>query len=381
MAGWLGLAAMLAFAGAIHPFLTYPLSLALFAKRKPVIVPQTALARPSLALCMAAFNEEKVIVAKAESLLAMARAYGPATIHVYVDGSTDATAALLAPYADRIDLVVSSERLGKTAGLNTLVARSDSELIAFTDANVIAPANGLVELAMPFGDPTIGCTSARLEYSNSGESPTSEAGSFYWRIEERLKQIESETVGLIGVDGALFMIRRALYEHAPAHLIDDLFVSLIVMVRGFRTLTIEHVVVFERSATHWREEYRRKRRIACQALNVHRALWPRLRGTGALHLYAYISRRPIKWFMPFLLGLVGLFALAAIAVALGPLVAILLALLGIVLVGVGGITGFKPCRIALTAGASLCGVGAGILQSLFSKQTYVVWTPAASVRD
>jgi len=377
---WMGLA-LLAFAAALHPFVTYPLSLALFARRKPPVSLAASAVRPRIALCMAAFNEEKVIVAKAESLIAMARAYGPATIHVYVDGSTDATAALLAPYADRLDLVVSTERLGKTAGLNTLTARSDAELLAFTDANVIAPANALVELAAPLGDATVGCTSARLEYSNGGETATSEAGSVYWQVEEKLKRIESDTVGLIGVDGAMFMIRRSLYEAAPAHLIDDLYVSLIVMIRGFRTLTVEHVVVFERSATRWIEEYRRKRRIACQALNVHRALWPRLRRIGTMQLYAYLSHRLVKWCMPFSLLSSGLFALLACGFAFGAPAAALLAVAGVAVLIVGGLLGLKPFRMILTAGASIAGVGAGMLQSLFSRQTYVVWNPAASVRD
>ncbi|TCQ03020.1 glycosyltransferase [Sphingomonas sp. PP-CC-3A-396] len=379
---WLGALGLLALIIALHPFLTYPLSLALFAKRTPLepAAPNPSAKRPTLALCTCAYNEERVIVAKVESLLAMQAAYGPATIHVYVDGTSDSTAELLAPYADRIDLVVSPQRQGKTAGLNLLVARSESELIAFTDANVVAPADGLIELTAPFSQASIGCTSARLVYSNEDESATSSAGSAYWKIEESLKRIESETVGVIGVDGAFFVLRRALYEPAPPHLIDDLYVTLLILARGFKVLTVEHVVVEERSATLWHEEFRRKRRIACQALNVHRALWPRLRKMPSMTLYAYLSHRWIKWMMPFTLVASGAFFAAALASMIGGLPTILLIVLGSALLAGGALIRFKPATMILTALASLAGVGAGIMKSVFQRETYTVWAPAESVR-
>jgi cellulose synthase/poly-beta-1,6-N-acetylglucosamine synthase-like glycosyltransferase len=380
---WLGAMGLIALMIGLHPFVTYPLSLLVFARRTPLkrAEPIPAGHRPKIALCMSAYNEESVIVAKIESLLAMKAHYGPVTIHVYCDGPSDRTAELLAPYADRIDLVLSTERRGKTAGLNTLVERSDSDLIAFTDANVVAPADGLVELAAPFAQASIGCTSAKLVYSNQGETATSSAGSAYWTLEERLKTIESETVGVIGVDGAFFVLRRALYEPAPPHLIDDLYVTLLILAGGHKVLTVDHVIVQERSATLWQEEFRRKRRIACQALNVHRALWPRLLRMGALPLYAYLSHRWIKWMVPFILSASGLLILGALASVIGATTTLALIVAACVVVGISAALRIRLATTALSAAASLAGVGAGILQSIFQRKTYTVWSPAASVRD
>ena len=66
--------------------MTYPLSLLIMGKRR-LSADESAWVRPKVAICMSAFNEEKVIVAKVESLLDMVRAYGPAEIYVYVDGA------------------------------------------------------------------------------------------------------------------------------------------------------------------------------------------------------------------------------------------------------------------------------------------------------
>lgn len=367
---------------ALHPFVIYPISLGMLKRRAPAPAMPIPLAeRPSVALCVSAYNEERVIVAKVEAMLRMAERYGPATVHVYVDGATDRTPELLRPYADRIDLVVSPQRLGKTAGLNALVARSRSDLLAFTDANVVTPDDGLLVLAAAFADPAIGCTTAKLVYENEEETPTSAAGSFYWRLEERLKRIESATVGVIGVDGAFFMMRRAIYEPAPSRLIDDLYVTLIVLARGLHVATIEAVQVRERSAAAWQEEFRRKRRIACQAMNVHRALWPRLRAElSPAMLYAYVSHRLLKWVLPFSLAASALLFLAALTSLAGSRRVM------IGLVAAAGLTAVLAAlrarfmSFALSAATSLYGVAFGVLQSLFAHETYQVWVPEASIR-
>lgn len=369
---------------AIHPYVTYPLSLGLM---KPLPSgPQQAGSdadppRRSLAICMCAYNEERVIVAKVESLLRMAAAYGPASIHIFVDAASDRTAELLQPYADRIDLVVSSVRSGKTAGMNLLVERSGGELIACTDANVSAADDAVIRLTAVFDDPTIACASARLAYENSEESGSSGAGAAYWTLEEWVKGLESRTTGLIGVDGALFVIRRAAYRATPPHLIDDLCVSLNVLIDGHRVVSCPDVLVHERSAISWQEEFRRKRRIACQGLNVHRAMWPRLVTLPPAKLYGYISHRLLKSLIPFTVAASALCFWAAIAAVLGAPAALALAAAGIGLVIISALIGVRPARLALNALVALVGVGSGILEALILRRTYTVWTPAASVRD
>jgi cellulose synthase/poly-beta-1,6-N-acetylglucosamine synthase-like glycosyltransferase len=366
---------------AAHPLFTYPITLALFRPRHaPVALIEAEGARPSLAICMCAYNEEDVIAAKVERLIEMAEAYGPATIHVYADCPADNTASILSRYADRIDLVIGTERAGKTFGMNRLVARSDSEYLMFTDANVESDVDAAIELARPLADPTIGCTTARLVYSNRGESPTSALGAIYWAMEERIKQLESRTTGLIGCDGAMFMMRRSLHRPPPPHLIDDLFLSLNILIERSRIVSVPHVKVFERSATGAVEEKRRKQRIACQAINVHSAMWPRLRRMPALSLYAYISHRPMKWLMPFFLAGAALSCLLLVALTLGPVVAALVAAASALVIYVGERFRLKPFSLLSSAVLSLAGVGVGVYESVVLKKTYTTWDPALSVR-
>lgn len=364
---------------ALHPFIFYPWSLARFPRRPPCgdLPPGR---RPTLAICMSAYNEERVIRAKTEGLIAMAEAYGPAEVLIYVDGQRDRTLEILNGYSDRIRIVSSNERRGKTVGLKSLVGLSSSELIVFTDANVIAPADSLIGLEAALRDPAVGCAAARLVYTNPSDTDTSRSGTLYWSLEESIKARESETLGVIGVDGALFMIRRDAYEPPPDDIIDDLYVSLAALINGYHVVSVPDVVVQERSATSPQEEFRRKARISCQAMNVHRLLWPRLRQLPAGLLYGYISHRLMKWLAPYLLLASAACAACGVAAVLGGLTTLVLVLLAAALFGLGLVARIRPFVRASIYATMLAGVATGVFESLVLGRRYVTWKPAVSVR-
>lgn len=365
---------------AVHPFVIYPVSLRFF-RRRAVAAPAVATARPRLAICISAYNEARSIRRRMERLIEAADAYGDATIHVYADGPQDGTIEILRDFADRVDLVVSHDRRGKTFGMNQLVARSTSELVMFTDANVMHDADIIEKLVTPFADPTIGCVSARLIYSNADDSATAATGAAYWRAEESIKSIESATVGLIGVDGAMFVLRRADHRPPPPHLIDDLYLSLMVLGLGKRLISAPDALVYERSATQAEEEYVRKRRIACQAMNVHRALWPQLRRLPMPALYGYLSHRVLKWMAPFTLLGAGLCATAVAMLLVGGVPVLAAGAAGVVLLMLARLARVAIAERLVTAALSLLGVAMGVVDSLWYGKTYAVWTPADTVRD
>src|SRR3954470_11616218 len=98
-----GLAALFLLLAA-HPFVFYPVSLALLRRirRRPVRVVSGAGEALSFAVCVAAYNEEAVIEEKVRNLLEMRRAAGELEILVYVDGAGDRTAEILERHAGEI---------------------------------------------------------------------------------------------------------------------------------------------------------------------------------------------------------------------------------------------------------------------------------------
>ncbi|MCW5603275.1 MAG: glycosyltransferase family 2 protein [Burkholderiales bacterium] len=369
---------------ALHPFTTYPLSLMLIRKFRKgtdaARVPENGpAAARRMAVCMCAYNEEQVIRQKMDNLLALRNGSPDLGILVYVDGSTDRTADILRAYSGRIRLFVSPDRRGKTHGMNLLVSHAEAPIVVFTDANVMLDPRALLNLQRHFDDPQTGCVCGHLVYTNPGESVTAASGSLYWRMEEAIKKLEEETGSVMGADGSLFAIRRELHRPPPEHLIDDMFVSMTILADGYRIVQATDVVAYEASASSQGEEFRRKARIACQAFNVHRILWPRIRKLGGLNVYKYVSHKLLRWFTIYSLSLSSIFLLAAMLVAGRPALAAALVIAATAALVAGHRHGVRPFSQAADVLIALAGAGLGVWQS-FRGRRYQTWAPATSVR-
>ena len=281
----------------LHPFVTYPMSLLLIwlCRGRSGINPLSAVQGESIAICFCAFNEECVIEAKMQNLLDLRRQLPNLEILTYVDAATDRTAELLCLHANEIKLHVSPERYGKTYGMNLLVDMSEASIVVFTDANVMLDSAALTNLLCYFADPRVGCVCGHLIYTNPTESAMAATGSLYWGLEERIKQLETDTGSAMGADGSIFAIRRHLHRRVPDDIIDDMYVSLSILCDGYRVVRAPDVKAYERALSAPSDEFRRKIRIACQAFNVHRLLWTRLRRLDALSLYKYLSHKLLRW--------------------------------------------------------------------------------------
>jgi len=378
--------AVVAFLLAIHPFVTYPLSLRLTKRLRsataaaaPTVRPGTDAQPLRFAMCTCAYNEEANIEDKVENLLALRDVMPDLEILIYVDGSADRTADILSRYADRITLHVSPERHGKTHGMNLLVGMATADILVCTDANVMVGRRALPVLRQHFADAEVGCVCGSLTYVNGRDSATAANGSLYWRLEESVKRLETHHGSVMGADGSLFAIRRALYEPAPEHLIDDMYVSLKVLCQGYRIVQATDVLAFEETVPASREEFRRKARIACQAFNVHRLLWPQLRRLSASTVYRYVSHKLLRWLTIYSLAASALFALLAIALSGQPLVSLALLVSGTVL-GVAAVRWpMGPLSRIADIVVAFAGTGYGVWQSLRGEQ-HRTWAPAQSIR-
>ena len=307
---------------------------------------------------------------KALNMLAMQAAHPGLELLVYVDAGSDDTAARLREFEDRIRIVVGAHRAGKTVGMNRLIAMTDAECLVFTDANVMFAADAVPRLLAPFGDPAVGVVCGHLRYDAADGNATAATGSLYWRLEEAIKRLESATGSVMGADGSIFAMRRALHAPPPADLIDDMYVSLQALCGGARIVRAEDAFAYEAQVSHAVEEFRRKVRIACQAFNVQRALWPRLRRLPGLDLYKYVSHKLLRWFVIYLLAM----GCALLGTGLALFGAWWLlgggAALGVAALGSGAL------RSVLSA---FLGTGLGVWRSLRGSR-FQIWNPPASAR-
>ena len=375
------LCALFFLALAAHPFTTYPASLHLIRRMRK----QTSFARatpdrePTFAILVPAYNEERIIRDKIENLLALQNSVRSCELLVYVDAATDRTAELLQPYAERITVVVGDIRRGKSHGLNVLVGRATADILVFSDANVILDAQALHRLGTHFSDPSVGCVSGHLKYGNGDESATAASGNMYWKLEERIRQLESDTVGIVGVDGSLFATRRSLHVVVPADIIDDFYVSMKILLNGHRVVRAPDAFAFERTGSDAHEEFGRKVRIACQAFNVHRLLWSEIRKARAGIVYAYVSHRLLKWLIAYNLVLAGVLALAWMLIEMNPLYVAIIAASTAGGFAAGWLLNLRPFPQIGSMLIAFAGVGWGVFRSLRGDR-FQTWAPMTTAR-
>ena len=363
-----------------HPFLTYPLSLALLRRLRPQPLRPTGSPPASFSICVCAYNEARVIREKAQNLLALRARVPGLEILVYDDGSSDGTGAILDGFAPAITKIQGPGRTGKTPGMNLLAGMARGEILVFSDANVMVEPEALERLGDYFADPAVGCVCGHLLYLNREQSVTAATGADYWQLEEWIKQLESDTGSVMGADGSLFALRRSLHEQVPEDLIDDIYVSMGALFQGYRVVRGPDVRAFENSATHAGDEFRRKVRIACQAFNIHRRLWPRLRRLGWLDLYKYLSHKFLRWLTIYTLGLAGLCFLAALVRLAGWPVGLGLAALGGLTLALGHVLRLPVLGKLVDVLGAFLATGLGVIYSIQGRE-FRTWTPAASVRS
>ena len=367
---------------ACHPFVTYPWSLIVLQALRPVKrshLNEIAQSQLSCAICVCAYNEERGIERKMQNLLALRAREPGLEILVYVDGAADRTAEILQQYASQIDLHVATERRGKTHGMNLLASKAQASILIFTDANVLMDLDCVSDFRRYFSDPEIGCVCGNLIYTNGGTSATASSGSAYWRFEQVIKKLEMESGSMIGADGSLFAIRRSLHVAPPDHIIDDIYVSLMILCAGHRVIQANDALAYEESVVSAQEEFNRKIRIACQSFNVHRLLWPQLRKMDGITIYKYISHKLIRWFTIYLLAMAIAAFEAALIVGGFPRVAVALLVGGAAALLLGCISSVKPFAQIAGIVAAFAGTGWGVWRSIRGER-YQTWTPAASIR-
>ncbi|MCC2975150.1 glycosyltransferase [Sphingomonas sp. PL-96] len=358
----------------LFPYTLYPLALGL-APRRPLRL--RARRAPTATLLFCAYNEAASIPAKLANLRAIRDVWPTMRFRCFVDQSSDDTLALLRAASDLVEVDTVGERVGKATGMRRLVAASDTDILIFTDANVLLEPRCVPRLLAYFSDPEVGGICGTLHYTNPDASEATVTSSAYWRLEERIKARESASGSTIGADGSIFATRRLLYPDVPADLLDDFIVSMTVVLRGLRLVSAPDVHAYETAVLEGADEFRRRRRIACRAYRTHRHLRGQLLSMSWLDIAKYASHKLIRWYGIWLalasLLFAGLAAIAYLGLALGlPLVAI---------VGAACILAARlplaPVRTAREALRQFWATGLGMVDA-WRGRTYQTWsTPAA----
>ena len=219
---------------------------------------------PGVSVVIAARNEAQRLPARIDNLLASDYPSDRLQIIVASDGSTDDTASALAPYRDRVTLLMLPAR-GKAAALNAAVLHARHPLLVFADARQRFAKDAIRRLVGAFTHPRVGAVSGELiidcehDSSASERSTIGEGVGAYWKYEKWIRRHEAIVGSSIGVTGAIYAMRRWLWQPLPADaILDDLLGPMRLVQRGYRVQFEPGARAFDLAANDAASELRRK---------------------------------------------------------------------------------------------------------------------------
>jgi cellulose synthase/poly-beta-1,6-N-acetylglucosamine synthase-like glycosyltransferase len=220
-------------------------------------------AEPQVTILVAAHNEAPRIAAKIENLLALD--YPPDRLDVVIgsDGSTDNTVDIACAYeSDRLRVAPFRERRGKAALLNDLVPGARGDIVVLADARQSFDRTAIRALVAGFADADVGAVSGELMLCPDEHTAAAGHGAaFYWRYEKFIRCNESRVDSTIGATGAIYAIRRALFEPIPEDtILDDVAIPIGMVRRGYRVVFEPAARAYDRTSATATEEFARKTR-------------------------------------------------------------------------------------------------------------------------
>lgn len=294
----------------IHVFVGYPLCMWLLARFSPRPVFRQAVT-PTVSVVMVVHDGARHLRAKLRNLQALDYPPGQIEIVIACDGCTDATARLARQYDDpRVRVLEFAQRRGKAACLNDAVAIARGDVLLMTDVRLKLSPTALRELVANLADINVGAASGELQMENV-RSGFAQGIDAYWHYEKSIRHAESRSGSTVGVSGALYVVRRALFDPLPPGIVlDDVLIAMRVAAAGCRVVFEPRALAWDQPPQRPAEERRRKlRTLAGNYQLIQLAPWLLFPGSNPLW-FRFVNHKLLRLLAPWLLLLLGLSAAA-----------------------------------------------------------------------
>lgn len=250
-----------------YTYVGYPIYLYVLTRLFPKPVRRkTADSLPFVSVIIAAKNEAINIEKRINNLLE--QDYPPDKIEIIVvsDGSDDDTRLIVQQLVNsqgtvqaRISCYEYFPSQGKPSALNFGVQQASGEIIVFADVRQIFNNDVIKELVKNFSDPTVGGVSGELVFLEEEESSIKAQMGAYWKYEKKIRKMESDTGSVVGATGAIYAIRKTLYQPLPpTTLLDDVLTPMNIVLQGYRLVFDSHAIAHDVLSKDTEQEWRRK---------------------------------------------------------------------------------------------------------------------------
>lgn len=206
---------------------------------------------PSVTVMVVAHNEDKVILDKLKNLEKIEYPHNKISILVASDNSTDKTNYIVEEYINNnpdinVKLYKAESRMGKTNAQNEAQKFVESDFLVMTDANSMLDSISIKELISSFYDGSISYVTGKSVYTNSELSGTSSNESFYWNLDLRTREIESDIQTITTGNGALYAIRNSEYIDFNPIKSHDSSMPLYYALKGKRAIANHDAIAYEK---------------------------------------------------------------------------------------------------------------------------------------
>jgi cellulose synthase/poly-beta-1,6-N-acetylglucosamine synthase-like glycosyltransferase len=278
----------LAFAALVWTHVAYPAMVSLLARIAPRGVTKGEI-EPTVAVIVASYNEERVIARRVENLLALDYPADKLQIVVSSDASSDRTEEIAAQY-DGVK-VIRNARGGKVAAQDRGVRETESDIVAFSDANATWSEEALRKLVRAFADPEVAYVCGQLKILAADGSNKE---GVYWRYEMLQRGSESALGSVTGGNGSIYAVRRSDYVEVDPRFGHDLSLPYLMVQNGRRAVYEPEAHAWEKPTPTNESEYHRKVRMFehCWLIVLRGKMMRRL---GALYAVEILSHRLLRY--------------------------------------------------------------------------------------
>ena len=311
----------------LHSYILFPLLLQLLARGRKdnAIVYDRSDDLPHVFILMSAYNEQKVIREKLDSVFDTDYPLDRLYFYIGSDNSSDQTNAIIEEYArkySQVKFFPFYERNGKSGVLNKLYAeikgnistsperakapsaghRPADEVFILTDANVLFTRSCIYEMIKHFKNPDIGQVAANVLNKGQRNDGISIQETSYIQRENLIKYREGLIWGAMqGAFGACYAMRASCFSPIPPNfMMEDFYLSMSILSQGKKAISEFRSVCYEDVSNDVTEEFKRKTRISTGNFQNLFVYWKRLLKFDAV-AFCFLSHKVIRWKGPFII--------------------------------------------------------------------------------
>ncbi|HWR26727.1 MAG TPA: glycosyltransferase [candidate division Zixibacteria bacterium] len=271
-------------------------------------------ALPSVSVIIPAYNVSEKIKHKLVNTLNLNYPRDKVEVIVVSDGSTDDTVECAKSIqADNLHIYSLQNNTGKSSAQNYGITQAHNDILLFTDVGSMLDTNYLIHLISSLRDPLVACAGGKAVLSTLGDQISASQG-LYWKLEQFIRQVESDLEMLHSLPGWGFAVRKSDFISLDPDTGDDMILPLDIALHGKRSVFVPEAIVNDTMPSSVTGEFKARQRITLRnlaGLMRRRALLnpfkhPRI-------AFAIWSHKVLRWMSPVFLILIFISSLVLFA--------------------------------------------------------------------